>query len=124
MKFWNRREILQSSAGFAGALAGGGILVPESEAGQSDQPRADRLNVAVIGVNGRGRDHVSGFAGRHNCVVSHICDADSAVIRPAMQAATKAQGFEPRYIQDLRRIMDDRSIHIVSIATPNHWHAL
>ncbi len=125
LPFLHRRDFMKGSA----ALVGAGLVGNVAEAAQEAQPQNNgsangRLNVAVIGVNGRGRDHVGGFAGRNNCVVTHICDADSNVIRGAMQAAMKAQGSEPTYVQDLRRIMDDKTINVVSIATPNHWHAL
>src|SRR5205807_1054123 len=70
----------------------------------------ERLNVAVIGVNGRGRGHVAGFAGRHNCVVTHVCDADSAVAGRALTAAERQQQQRPEFVQDLRRIMDNRNI--------------
>jgi predicted dehydrogenase len=130
MHLFSRRDFLAKSGGLS-ALLVGGVLNNPAQAGQDQAPQADnngaaneRLNIAVIGVNGQGRGHVGGYAGRHNCVVSHICDVDSAVIGPAMQSAARAQGFEPQYVQDLRRIMDNRDIHAVSIATPNHWHAL
>src|SRR5262249_38402097 len=58
------------------------------------------------------------------CIVTHICDTDTAVVGPAMTTAENQQRVRPTYVQDLRRIMDDNSIHVVSIATPNHWHAL
>jgi predicted dehydrogenase len=124
LPFLHRRDFLKGSA----ALAGAGLWQSSGQA--ADEPAATsggpnaRLNVAVIGVHGRGKDHIAGFAGRNNCVVTHVCDADSAVVGPASQRAAKAQGSTPVFVQDLRRIMDDRSIHIVSIATPNHWHAL
>jgi predicted dehydrogenase len=41
-----------------------------------------------------------------------------------VQAAQKAQGVEPRVVADFRRALDDKNVHAVSIATPNHWHAL
>jgi predicted dehydrogenase len=130
MQRFSRRDFLATSGGLSALLASG-ILNDPADAAQAQQPEAnangganERLNIAVIGVNGQGRGHVSGYANRHNCVVSHICDVDSAVIGPAMQSAARAQGFEPQYVQDLRRIMDNRDIHAVSIATPNHWHAL
>jgi predicted dehydrogenase len=128
LPFLHRRDFLKGSA----ALAGAGLLTSAVEA--ADEPQAQgnggangRLNVAVIGVNGRGLDHVGGFTNPKrnlNTRITHICDADSAVIGRAMQRISKVQGSEPRYVQDLRRIMDDKSIHIVSIATPNHWHSL
>ncbi len=85
---------------------------------------AERLNVAVLGVNGRGMTHIAGFAGRNNCVVTTICDPDCAVVDRALKAAATAQGIVPRYEPDLRRVFDDGSIDVVTIATPNHWHAL
>jgi predicted dehydrogenase len=123
----SRREFLRGSAALAGAWASTGLFENVVEAGQETSRRRgpnEQLHVAVIGVNGRGREHVQGFAGRHNCLVTHICDVDAAVIRPAMNDAKRRQQRQPTYVQDLRRILDDRSIDIVSIATPNHWHAL
>jgi len=49
---------------------------------------------------------------------------DKAVIGAAMKHVTKAQGQEPRYEQDIRKVVADKNIDIISIATPNHWHAL
>lgn len=130
MRFLDRREFVKQSAGLA-SLISSGYFLGESQAGQQAQPNPnntgganERLNIACIGVRGQGRSHVAGYAGRHNCVVTHICDVDTAVVAPAVQSAQKQQGSEPRVVQDLRRIMDDKSIHAVSIATPNHWHAL
>jgi predicted dehydrogenase len=122
MDFLSRRDFLQYSAGLGAVLATDGIN--SADAAQANGGANERLNIACIGVRGQGQGHVSGYAGRHNCVVSHICDVDTGVVGPAVQRAAKAQGFEPQVVQDLRRIMDDRSIHAVSIATPNHWHAL
>jgi predicted dehydrogenase len=130
MSLLTRRDFLHETAGLTAALAAAGI-VPGSLAAASRKARRatrgeanDRLNVAVVGVHGRGQSHVHGFANRHNCEVTVICDADEAAIGAAMKYAEKAQKKTPRFVQDLRRIMDDDSIHIVSIATPNHWHAL
>ncbi len=127
MNFMNRREFLQDSTALAAILAGTGTFAaaaePKAKAAKKGDAN-DQLHVAVIGVNGRGRDHVRGLAGKHNCVVTTICDADSGVIGRAMKSAEQAQGKAPKYVQDLRKVMDDKSIDIVSIATPNHWHAL
>lgn len=125
----SRREFLQGTAAAAAGVAGASLLDQELLADQEQQANRrgaanERLNVAVIGVRGRGRSHVSGFANRHNCVVTHICDCDSGVIGPAMRAVRDRQGREPTFVQDLRRIMDNRDIDIVTIATPNHWHSL
>jgi predicted dehydrogenase len=130
MSFIDRRDFLHDSAALAAALAGVGLFgetlegASKKKAVRKKGDANDTLHVAVIGVHGRGRDHVGGFAGKHNCVVTTICDADEAVIGKAMKAAEGAQGKAPRFVQDLRKVMDDSSIDVVSIATPNHWHAL
>jgi predicted dehydrogenase len=130
MRFLDRREFIQQSAGLASLMSAG--FFAHDAIGQQTQPAQpprrgganDRLNIAVIGVRGRGRDHISGLAGRHNCVVTHVCDVDTAVTGGAVTQAQTAQGSAPAVVQDLRRIMDNKDIHAVSIATPNHWHSL
>jgi len=132
MRFLDRREFLHQSAGLASLISAGYFLgdAAAQQSGPNPNPNPaprganERLNVAVIGVRGRGLDHISGFAGRHNCVVTHVCDVDTAVHNNAIQRAMKGQRIAPTAVQDLRRIMDNKDIHIVSIATPNHWHSL
>ena len=122
----NRREFLQDSAFLAAALAGtglaGGARAEEKEAKKDSA--AERLRVAVVGVNSRGMSHIGGLANKHNCVVTTICDADSGVIGRAMRAVERAQGKPPRYEQDVRKLVEAKDIDIITIATPNHWHSL
>lgn len=123
----NRREFLHDSAALSALLAGIGGLNTRAEEETKPAKKGDaneQLRVAVVGVNGRGKDHVSGFAGKHNCIVATICDADQAVVGGAMSVAEKRQKQTPQYEQDIRKVLEDKSIDIVSIATPNHWHAL
>ena len=135
MKF-NRRDFLWSSASLAAVAASERLLLAQTPAvNPTPAPAArgaaaDRLNVAVIGIHGRGRDHLDGMAGRHNCVVTHVCDVDTATQNvPAVAAkltaiAARQGGVRPEFVQDLRRIMDNPNIQLVTIATPNHWHSL
>jgi predicted dehydrogenase len=72
-------------------------------------------------------DHVGGFAGNDklNTVVTAICDVDTAVVGKAIKAVEDKQKKKLVHVtQDIRRVLDDKSIDIISIATPNHWHAL
>ena len=126
----DRRRFLTESAFLAAAAAAapalGTLSAVEKAAANKPGSASDKLRVAVIGVRGRGRDHVGGFAGRNNCVVTTVCDVDKAekVIGPAMRQIEKTQGKAPAFEQDLRKVIDDKNIDIISIATPNHWHAL
>jgi predicted dehydrogenase len=124
-----RRDFLNDTA-FLAALAAG---VGTTSAADNQKPKetkvdkveaGDKLRVAVIGVNGRGMAHVGGFANKNGCVITTICDADSGVVKKAMNTVKDRQGKEPAYVQDLRKVVEDKNIDIVSIATPNHWHAL
>src|SRR5262245_54733802 len=126
MRSINRRDFLRDSALLGAVLAGTASTGNEAEAAPAvaRKGNGDTLRVAVVGVHGRGLSHVSGFANRQGSVVTTICDANRAVIGNAMRAVAKAQGQEPRFVQDIRKVIEDKDIDIVSIATPNHWHSL
>lgn len=94
-----------------------------------DQPQGksanDRLNVVVVGAKGRGGSHIGAFAGRRDTVITYICDVDSAIGGPrAIEVGKRQGGVVPKVEEDLRRVLEDKTVDIVSIATPNHWHAL
>lgn len=84
----------------------------------------DKVRVAVIGVKGRGKDHIKGYLGLDDVTIAALCDIDLNQIPAAMKLITDKGKPEPKVVQDLRRIMDDKDIDAVSIATPNHWHSL
>ena len=128
MRSINRREFLHDS-GLAAALAAVGSLNSPVEAAEKTKAAKkksanEQIHVAVMGVHGRGREHVQKFSQHPECVVATICDADSAVVGPAMRVAEKGQGKAPKFEQDIRRVLEDKSIDVVTIATPNHWHSL
>ena len=126
MRSISRREFLHDSA-ILGALAGAGLGSESSAAEKAVAKKGqvnDQLRVAVIGVHGRGKDHINGLAGKHNCIITTICDADSAVIGGAMKLAEGQQKKLPKFEQDIRKVVEDKDIDIVTVATPNHWHAL
>jgi predicted dehydrogenase len=85
----------------------------------------DAIRVAVIGVNGRGREHIDALAKLADIAsIAAVSDCDTT---PGMRAVNKVEeltGRAPKFEQDLRRVFDDKSIDAVTIATPNHWHAL
>jgi predicted dehydrogenase len=119
-----RRRFLEDSLLAAAAMAvlpGGKVL--GAEAKQSSSPN-EKLSVAVVGVNGRGKAHLKAFTDRNDTEVTYIVDPDEAVGQAQAEEVAKIQGRKPKYVRDLRKAFDDKSIDIVSTATPNHWHAL
>ncbi|HEX3147648.1 MAG TPA: Gfo/Idh/MocA family oxidoreductase [Gemmataceae bacterium] len=122
----DRRSFINHSAVIAAATAalrGTPLIADEPKKVESRLP-GQTLRVAVVGVNGRGMSHVGGFNGARGCEITHICDVDPKVTSRAMDAVSKKRGKDPTFVQDIRRLLDDKTIDVVSIATPNHWHAL
>lgn len=87
----------------------------------------DRINIGVIGLRGRGQQHLDSFSGMYDdgVYVKTICDVDSQFLEPSRKlVADNQKGNKPDAVKDLRKICEDPEIDAVSIATPNHWHAL
>ena len=84
----------------------------------------DTIRVACVGVRGRGRDHMSAYNQMANVEIAAVCDVDESVLNAAVAAVEKAKGKRPMAFTDLRKLLEDKSIDAVSIATPNHQHTL
>jgi predicted dehydrogenase len=129
MSRFPRRDFLFDSLLAAAAAASAGINHTASAAPDepADQSANARLGICVIGVNGRGKSHLQNFAGnqKSNTEVVAICDVDAQVGEKQCAAVAERQGGrKPAYVQDIRKALEDKSVDCVSIATPNHWHAL
>jgi predicted dehydrogenase len=130
MRSPNRRHFLHDTAALAASLA---AIPSVSARGDENDKEADTkpagpndvLRVAVCGVRGRGREHIQGWGNlKKDARITTICDVDLNVTGPAKKAVERRWGAEPAVVQDIRRVLEDKSIDVVSIATPNHWHAL
>ena len=85
----------------------------------------DRVNVAVMGINGRGKSHLNGFGAVENAEVTTLCEVDSRLFDSRVKEFfTDKEKKAPKTEQDIRRVLDDKDIDAISIATPNHWHSL
>jgi predicted dehydrogenase len=84
----------------------------------------DTIRVAVLGLNGRGRAHYEGFEPLDNVRVTTFVDPDLEVANRRAREFEAKYGHPVKVVQDLRRAFEDPDIDVVSIATPNHWHAL
>lgn len=118
-----RRRFLEESMLAAAAAATVGS-VPRVFAEEAPSSPNEKLSVAVVGVNGRGQSHLKAFSSRSDTEVTYVCDADSNVGGKLAEAIGKQQGRTPKFVQDMREVFDDKSVDIVTTATPNHWHAL
>ncbi len=81
------------------------------------------IRMGVIGFNGQGGGHINQWKGIEGVRLVALCDVDEAVLKNKMNSL-KNDGIEVRGYQDIRKFMEDKEVDAVSIATPNHWHAL
>ncbi len=84
----------------------------------------DKITAAIIGCGIRGKQHAHELARLTDCQVAYVCDPDRD--RAAEVAALLvARGRPaPKAVQDPRTVLDDKTVDVVFIAAPNHWHAL
>lgn len=117
----NRRQFLGSSAKNAAGMAAG--MVGLSAAAAHVAP-AERVSVGVIGCRSQGKRLAVEFAQHPAVDVTAVCDVDEAVLAAAAAAVMDIQGRAPRRQTDFRRLLEDRSLDAVVLATPDHWHAV
>ena len=98
-----------------------GKPAPEAPGGAAP---ADRVGVAVVGLHGRGMEHVSAYAANPGAEVVALCDVDDSTFAKPQNALKQHDRTEARTYRDLRKMLEDPRVQAVSIATPNHWHAL
>ena len=84
----------------------------------------DKVNVGIVGLGGRGSSHLNTYTSLNEAHVVALCDVNQAA-REKAQAALTRKGLEKaREFEDMRQMFADPNVEAVSIATPNHWHAL
>jgi hypothetical protein len=118
----NRRRFLKSaiasSAGIGLATSAEGFNILPS------YPVKDKYNIAIMGLNSRGGEHASGFAKQVKANVAYICDVDERAVASGIEKVMKAgQKTKPKGIADFRQALDDKSLDVLTIAAPDHWHA-
>lgn len=108
----NRRHFLVSSAGAVASYR-------SAQASPNDTVR-----VACVGVRGQGQSHIHAYAKMPNVEIAALCDVDENILGQSLKDAEALTGKRPAAFVDLRKLLEDKSIDAISIATPNHWHAL
>jgi len=115
-----RREFLDALAIGAAGLAAGTTAKSYARILGSNE----RLNFAVIGLNGRGYAHLSSLkANRSAARISHVCDVDGNILNKFANAVQKETGEAPAAEKDFRKVLESKEVDAITIATPDHWHA-
>jgi len=84
----------------------------------------ERVRVAICGTRGRGKDHIREFAKLRGTEIAALCDVDENVLNQRLGDVEKLGFQRPKSYVDIRKLLEDKDIDAISIATPNHWHSL
>lgn len=107
---------------FVAAAAAVGAPAVQTAWGQRS-PNSE-IRLGVVGFRGRGRDHYRAFAKIPGVKVAFLCDVDERLYAGAIQEVEQIAGNRPETFVDLRKMLERKDLDAISIATPDHWHAL
>jgi predicted dehydrogenase len=104
---------MMSSAAAAGALRSSMLASPN-----------DTVRIACVGVRGQGGAHIQNYLRMPNVEIAAVCDIDDSILKNRLDQIEKEKGKRPQGFKDIRKLLEDKTIDAVSIATPNHNHTL
>src|SRR4051794_33636193 len=109
----DRRHFLMSSAALAGTALG-----------PARASANDTVRIACVGLRGRGGSHLDGFSKLPKVEIAALVDVDESVLAKRVKQLTADGNKKPATYTDVRKLLEDKSIDAISIATPNHHHTL
>jgi predicted dehydrogenase len=119
-----RRQFLEDSILAAAAAAAAANTSPLVAAEPRTVSASSKVTVAIIGCGIRGKQHARELANLADCNIAYVCDPDRDRAAEVAAQIVAQKRPEPKAVQDLRVVLDDKSVDAVFIATCNHWHAL
>ncbi len=122
----SRRDFIKHGSKVAAGVAVVGAMAPMARAAKGRVIGAnDTINIAVVGIKGRGGGLINNFARIKGVKICTLCDVDERVLNKRAAAFEKKNGGRKVKTEyDMRKVFDDKDIDAVVIAVPNHWHAL
>lgn len=117
-----RRNFIKKTTAGTAAMTLGGLGLPASSyatiLGANDQ-----INCAVIGIRSRGKAHVKAIHNDSNAKIIYSCDVDDTILDEHNAWCQETIGYVPKVEKDFRKVLEDKNVNAVFIATPEHWHA-
>lgn len=117
-----RRDFIKKTTTGTAAVTLGGLAFP-SWANARILGANDHINCAVIGVRSRAKAHVLAIHQDPNAKILYNCDVDDKIIEEHNAWCQEHIGYVPKVEKDFRKILEDKDVDAVFIATPEHWHA-
>jgi predicted dehydrogenase len=116
----NRRTFLKNTS----ALFAAGFTIAGTKASGRVLGANDTIRIGVAGLNGRGGSHVDEFSKMKGVQVTYLIDPDGRTWDKRVRSVSENGGNTPATVRDVRKALEDKELDAISIATPNHWHAL
>jgi len=117
MNSTTRRHFLKHTTTLAAS-----VTLAEATSAAAAAPH-EKVVLGLIGPGGMGTALLKSFAAQKNVEVAYVCDVDAQRMSAAAQNVRELTGKAPREEKDFRRILEDKAVEAVVIATPDHWHA-
>lgn len=119
-----RRDFIKEVAIGTAALSVGGVLPGLSAKSYHRIVGSnERIRMGAMGVNSRGKALSLGFSKEKGCEMAYICDVDSRALNSCIEELVKATGNRPKGEKDIRKLLENKDLDAVIVATPEHWHA-
>lgn len=119
----NRRSFIRNSVLLTASLSAWPRWSRAAQPSARVRGANEDIRVAVVGFNGRGRNHIDGFRKLKGVRVVALCDVDADVLARGVREFEQRNEKVAAY-RDVRKLLEDPNIDAVAFATPNHWHAL
>ena len=117
-----RRNFIKKTSVGTAAVTLGGLVFPNSSYA-SILGANDHINCAIIGVRSRAKAHVMAINRDKNAKIIYSCDVDDVILKEHNEWCQKEIGYIPKNEKDFRKVLEDKDVDAVFIATPEHWHA-
>jgi predicted dehydrogenase len=117
-----RRRFIRNSLLAAAAFKAWPLVAQSSVKSRIPGANGD-IRCAVVGFNGHGTSHIEGLPKIKGVRLVALCDVDSTVLEKELKKATEG-GEKVEGYTDIRKLLENKDIDVVTFATPHHWHAL
>ncbi len=114
----NRREFIKDTAVTGAAL----VALEASQNLRAQSSPNEKMIVGVMGVNGRGSALARSFSAQPDAEVAYVCDVDERAIDKVTNSLVSLGAKKPQGVKDFRKLLDDKSIDVLVVAAPDHWH--
>lgn len=114
----SRRDFIKKTA-----LGSAGLSFIPSMGYSSILGSNERVNVAIIGVKSRAMSLTKAIHKYADAKIIYTCDVDDVIIGNNNIFLQETIGYVPKVSKDFRKVLEDKNVDAVFIATPEHWHA-